>query len=187
MQQTRRGQSLRRLPVRTVAWACLAGLMLSACGNSDGVPQLMNLRSPTNGPDEFAILPAKTLELPEDLTALPEPTPGGANLTDPDPKGEAIAALGGSVNAAGGIPAGDAGLANYAARNGVTADIRATLAVEDLEFRRKNNARLLERVFDLNVYFRSYERQSLDQHKELARWRQAGARTPSAPPKQDGE
>jgi hypothetical protein len=162
-------------------------MTLSACGNGGQVPQLMNLRSPTNGPDEFSVLPAKPLELPEDLTALPEPTPGGGNLTDPDPRGDAIAALGGSPNAAGGIPAGDAGLANYAGRNGVSADIRATLAAEDLAFRKRSNARLLERIFDLNVYYRAYDRQSLDQHAELARWRRAGARTPSAPPPQSGE
>jgi len=173
--------------LRNLAWVCVAGLTLSACGNGDTVPQLMNLRSSTNGPDEFSILPAKALELPTDLTALPEPTPGSANLTDPNPQADAIAALGGSVNAAGGIPAGDVGLTNYAGRNGVTSGIRSTLAAEDLEFRRKNNARLLEKIFDLNVYFRAYEKQSLDQHSELARWRRAGARTPSAPPAQDGE
>ncbi len=167
--------------------ACLAGLLVSACGNGDRVPQLMNLRSETNGPDEFAVLPSKPLELPDDLTALPDPTPGGGNLTDPSPQADAIAALGGSVRPAGGVPAGDAGLASYAARNGTNADIRTTLAVEDVEFRRKNNARLLERLFDLNVYYRAYDKQSLDQHRELARWRSAGARTPSAPPPQDGE
>lgn len=181
-----RGTQGRR-SLRALAWACLAGLTLSACGNSDKVPQLMNLRSSTNGPDEFAILPSKPLELPDDLTALPEPTPGQGNLTDPNPQADAIAALGGQVREAGGIPAGDAGLTNYASRNGVAADIRTALAAEDLEFRQKNDARLLEKIFDLNVYFRVYERQSLDQHAELARWRRAGARTPSAPPPKDGE
>lgn len=175
------------LPLRAVAWACLAGLILQACGTGDKVPELMNLRSSTNGPDEFSILPSKPLILPEDLTALPEPTPGGSNLTDANPQADAIAALGGAVNAAGGIPAGDAGLTTYASRAGVTADIRTTLATEDLAFRQKNDARLLEKLFDLNVYFRAYERQSLDQHAELARWRKAGARTPSAPPPQAGE
>ena len=172
---------------RGLTFACVAGLALTACGNGNDLPELMNLQSQTNGPDEFAIMPAKPLELPDDMTALPEPTPGGTNLTDTDPKADAIAALGGSVTAAGGIPAGDAGLANYAGRNGVAAGIRGTLATEDLAFRQKNDARLLERIFDLNVYFRAYERQSLDQQAELQRWRRAGAKTPSAPPPQDGE
>ena len=178
-------RNLRSLRVLTLA--CLTGLTLSACGNGSDVPDLMNLRSASNGPDEFSILPAKPLELPEDLAALPEPTPGGSNLTDPNPKADAIAALGGSIREAGGIPAGDAGLTSYAARNGVTADIRTTLAAEDLAFRQKNDARLLERIFDLNVYYRVYEKQALDQQAELQRWRRAGARTPSAPPPQDGE
>lgn len=186
MRGTQGGQARRVGSWRVMALA-LAGLTLAGCGNGDRVPELMNLRSSTNGPDEFAVLPAKPLELPEDLAALPDPTPGGTNLTDPNPQADAIAALGGELRAAGGIPAGDVGLVNYAARGGVTADIRATVAVEDLEFRRKNDARLLERLFDLNVYFRAYERQSLDQHAELARWRRAGARTPSAPPPQVGE
>lgn len=170
-----------------LALVCLAGLALSACGNGDKVPELMNLRSTTNGPDEFSVLPARPLELPDDLTALPEPTPGGGNLTDPNPQGDAIVALGGSVRPAGGVPAGDAGLASYAGRNGVSSDIRGTLTTEDLEFRKRNNARLLERLFGLNVYYRAYGRQALDQHRELDRWRRAGARTPSAPPPQDGE
>lgn len=169
-----------------LALAGVAFLALSACGN-DRVPNLMNLRSTTNGPDEFAILPVKPLEFPADFAELPEPTPGGSNLTDPTPNADAIVALGGRPGGAGGIPAADAGLANYAARNGVTGDIRTTLATEDYAFRRKNDGRLLERLFDLNVYYRAYERQSLDQHAELDRWRRAGARTPSAPPPKDGE
>jgi len=177
--------------MRTVTWGLTVAsallLLLTACGSADPAPRLMNLRASSEGPDEFAIVPPKALANPIDLTALPEPTPGGSNLTDPNPQADAIAALGGSLNAAGGIPAGDAGLISYAGRNGVQADIRTTLATEDLDFRRRNNARLLEKLFDLNVYFRAYERQSLDQHRELDRWRRAGVRTPSAPPPQDGE
>lgn len=157
-------------------------LVLGACG-SDKTPRLMNLRSATNGPDEFSILPSKPLELPEDVAALPEPTPGGGNLTDRKPFDEAIVALGGSVRAAGGIPAADAALFNHAGRKGVTPGIRQALAADDLIFRQKNNGRVLERLFSLNVYFRVYAKQALDQTAELARWRKAGARTPSAPPK----
>ena len=45
-----------------------------------------------------------------------------------------------------------------------------------------NNGKLLERLFDQNVYFKAYRPYALDQQAELARWRQAGARTPAAPP-----
>ncbi|MGQ0565292.1 MAG: DUF3035 domain-containing protein [Gemmobacter sp.] len=160
----------------TLAVAVLALLTLVACG---GEPRLMNLRSSTDGPDEFAILPPKALELPESLVDLPEPTPGGVNLTDPRPNDDAVAALGGRPGAGSG---GDAGLMNHATRYGISSGIRTQLAAEDLEFRSKNRGRPLERLFNLNVYFRAYRKQSLDQYAELERWRRAGARNPSAPP-----
>lgn len=152
-------------------------LFLAACGGSED-PQLMNLRASGNGPDEFAIIPPKALELPPNLKELPVPTPGGTNLTDPTPEADAIVALGGKPGAG----ANDAGLLAYAARNGVDPAIRGTLAAEDLEFRRKNDGRLLERLFSVNVYYRAYAPLSLDQHAELARWRRAGVGVPSAPP-----
>jgi hypothetical protein len=163
-----------------LAVAGLAILALAACG-SNRPPELMNLTSSTNGPDEFAILPPKALEMPESLTDLPEPTPGGTSLTDPRPKDDAVAALGGRPGAGAG---GDAGLMNHTGRYGRAAGIRDQLAAEDLEFRSKNRGRPLERLFNVNVYFRAYRKQSLDQHAELQRWRRAGARNPSAPPEE---
>lgn len=165
-----------------MAAAGAAMLLLAACGNGKP-PVLMNVRSTTNGPDEFGILPPKGLAMPTDLQDLPAPTPGGSNLTDPNPYADAITALGGKPQAAGVIPAGDSGLYNYATRKGVTPDIRQALAAEDLQWRRKHNGRPLERLFSLNVYFKAYSKMALDQYAELARWRAAGAKTPSAPPK----
>ncbi len=156
-------------------------LVLVGCGG-DRDPSLMNLRSNSQGPDEFGILPPKPLDMPEDLAALPEPTPGGANRTDPTPLEDAVVALGGKAGATDGIPSRDAALYAHAARFGVAADIRSTLAAEDLEFRRDNNGRVLERLFDVNVYYKAYRKQSLDQHTELAYWRARGLPTPSAPP-----
>lgn len=166
-----------------LAIAGIAMLLLSACGGG-GEPRLMNLRQTTQGPDEFAILPPKPLQMPDSLTALPDPTPGGDNRTDPTPREDAIVALGGRPGAGAG---GDAGLLAHTARYGRAGDIRQTLAAEDLEFRRDNKGRVLERVFNVNVYFRAYRNQSLDQQAELQRWRRAGARTVSAPPAQKGE
>lgn len=176
-------QAQRRFPAIAAAMV----LTLAACGNGDKVPSLMNIRSTTAGPDEFGIIPPRPLEMPEDLAALPEPTPGGANRTDRDPQAEAVAALGGNIGPRDGVNSAHAGLYAYAARYGVTAGIRETLAAEDLEYRRKNDGRLLERIFDVNVYFKAYESMSLDQQAELWKWRRAGARTPSAPPPQAGE
>lgn len=170
-----------------LAVAGVAMLSLAACGKSDRPPMLMNVKSDSDGPDEFTILPAKPLEMPESLTDLPEPTPGGANRTDPTPNDDAIIALGGNPAKAGGIPAADSALYSRATRYGVDSGIRQTLASEDLEWRRKNNGRLLERMLNVNVYFKAYAKMALDQHKELLRWRKAGVRTPSAPPRQDKE
>lgn len=164
----------------TGAVAIVALLLLGACG-SDAEPQLMNLRS-KEGPDEFSILPPKPLQMPESLNDLPEPTPGGANRTDPTPEADAVVALGGKPGAQTGIPAADAGLYAHAARFGVDSTIRSTLASEDLNWRRDNNGRILERIFHTNVYYRAYRKMALDQYGELAYWRRRGLATPSAPP-----
>jgi hypothetical protein len=144
----------------------------------------MRVGAGTTTPDEFAIVPTKPLELPEDIAALPPPTPGGTNLTDPQPEADAIAALGGrpETKVRGGIPARDSGLVSYASRFGVNSNIRAELAAEDYEFRSRNRGRVLERLFNLNTYFRAYRSQQLDQDAELERWRSAGVRTVGAPP-----
>ncbi|MCV2866687.1 DUF3035 domain-containing protein [Defluviimonas sp. WL0075] len=152
-------------------------LLLAACGDKD--PKLLNVRSQGRGPDEFAILPVKPLQLPEDIAALPEPTPGGANLTDPTPEADAAVALGGNPARAGG---GDGGLFAHVGRFGTSAGIREQLAAEDLEWRRDHDGRLLERMLNVNVYYKAYADMSLDQYLELEYWRQRGVRTVSAPP-----
>jgi len=165
--------------------AAVATLALSACGGgADKVPHLMHLHPQTRSPDEFAVLPTKPLTLPDDLKKLPEPTPGGANITDPTPEADAIAALGGKDRplTPGKIAAADAGLVSHALRFGAASDIRQTLAAEDLEYRRKNNGRLLERIFNTNVYYKAYSNMALDQYVELEYWRAQGVRTVSAPP-----
>jgi Protein of unknown function (DUF3035) len=179
-------EAFMRASLGVKALTAVAILVLSGCGGNRE-PSLMNLRSNTQGPDEFGILPPKPLAMPEDLAALPPPTPGGENLTDPKPLDDAIVALGGKVGASKGIPAGDSALYAQAARFGVAGDIRATLAAEDLEYRRENDGRLLERLFDVNVYYKAYRKQSLDQQSELAFWRARGLPTPSAPPRKTSE
>ncbi len=155
--------------------------LLALCACATGEPRLMHLRNPDPGPDEFAILPPKALTLPEDVKTLPAPTLGGTNLTDPTPEADAILALGG--NPAAGV-SGNAGLTGYAGRYGTDPAIRAELAANDLELRRNNRGRVLERLFNVNSYFRAYSGESLDKEAELARWRARGVRTPSAPPSQ---
>ena len=122
--------------------------------------------------------------MPDDLAALPEPTPGGANITDPTPEADAVAALGGRPEALTrqGISAGNGGLVSYASRFGVAQDVRTQLAAEDLEYRRKNDGRLLERLFNVNVYYKAYLPMSLDKYATLEYWRSRGVRTVGAPP-----
>lgn len=166
-----------------IAIFLVAGLGLAGCSRNSQ-PQLMNVASGTDTPDEFAILPNKPIEMPEDLAALPQPTPGGTNRVDPTPEADAVAALGGDPARLkpGGVPAADSALVSRATRFGVADDIRQTLAAEDLEYRRRNDGRLLERLFNVSVYFKAYRPMSLDQHAELARWRRAGAQNVGAPP-----
>ncbi|MCB6179477.1 DUF3035 domain-containing protein [Rhodobacter sp. Har01] len=165
--------------------ATMATLALAGC-DGKGPPELMNIRS-TEGPDEFAIVPPKPLEMPETLADLPEPTPGGSNRSDPRPLDDAVIALGGKPGSAGGIPSADSSLFAHASRFGLDASIRQTLAGEDLQWRRDNNGRILERLLNVNVYYKAYRDMALDQQAELARWRKLGARTPSAPPRKPGE
>ncbi|MHC0052338.1 DUF3035 domain-containing protein [Actibacterium sp. D379-3] len=161
----------------------MAALALAGCAG-DKQPELMNIRASTITPDEFAILPNKPIAMPEDLAALPAPTPGGSNRVDPTPEADAVAALGGNPArlAVTAIPASDGALMAQATRFGTATDIRQTLAAEDLDYRRRNDGRLLERVFNVNVYYKAYRKQSLDQHAELNRWRQLGVRNVGAPP-----
>lgn len=155
---------------------------LVACGQRDYA--MRNLDAPTdNGPEEFAVLPVKPLEIPDSLSALPAPTPGGGNRVDPNPKADAIAALGGRVSSSSGIPAGDSALVAQSSRYGVPSDIRETLAAEDLAFRKRASRFTRFRLGRVDRYVGAYRRQSLDAHAEVDRFRRLGTYVPSAPPK----
>lgn len=162
--------------------ALLSAAVLAGCSDKD--PELMNFAASRTGPDEFLVNPAKPLEKPTATAALPAPTPGGQNRADATPFEDAVVALGGSASSLNrdGVPSSDNGLLAYTSRRGRDAGIRQTLAAEDLEFRRDNNGRLIERLANVNVYYRSYEDFSLDQQAEIERFRNAGIRTSSAPP-----
>lgn len=161
-------------------------LLLAACSTD---PRLMNTSSGQDGPDEFGIVPSKPLQMPEDLNVLPTPTPGGSNVTDATPMGDAVAALGGNPErlAVKGIGASDGGLVNYASRFGRDPAIRVLTAKEDLEWRSGNGRRVLEVLARTNVYYRAYEPMTLDSWAELERWRPTGVQLPAAPPRHRGE
>jgi len=167
-------------PISLLALAAVIGV--SACARKEG--GMMNLRSSGAGPDEFAILPTKPLTQPKNYKVLPAPTPGGANLTDPTPRADAVVAMGGNPKylTAAGVSRGDQGVIATASRYGVSGNIRDVLAREDKEFRKKHRGKLLERLFGVTVYFSAYQPMTLDRYGELERMRRAGVRTVAAPP-----
>ena len=167
--------------VSSIKFLTIGAMIVGLAACSKGEPSLMNMRATQDGPDEFAILPTKPLQEPKDYTALPAPTPGQANLTDPTPQADAVAALGGNLGS-GKLRGREGALVTAASRYGVSSNIREVLAASDLEWRKDNKGRVLERLFNVNVYYRAYETMHLDQHLELERLRQKGIWTPAAPP-----
>jgi hypothetical protein len=156
---------------------------LALAGCERGEPRLLNLKKSQSGPDEFAILPNKPLQEPASFAELPAPTLGQSNLADPTPFRDAVATLGGGpqyLKSDG--RADDNAVLTHAGRYGTDAKIRSALAASDLAFREANRGRLLERAANVNIYFKAYAKQALDQHAELTRLRTAGVRTPAAPP-----
>ncbi|SCZ66658.1 Beta-barrel assembly machine subunit BamF [Epibacterium ulvae] len=154
--------------------------ILAACGQSG----LRELTSDGEGPDEFLILPTKPLEQPANLTELPKPTPGAANLSDATPKAEAIAALGGNAAAldAANVPARDGALVLAAGRFGVEENVRADLAQADADFRRRENRTARFKLFRVDRYSEAYRRQALNPNRQNRIFRRAGIETPAAPP-----
>ena len=167
--------------MRKIALAIVTISAVASC--TSGAKPLHNLRDGGTGPDEFAVLPATQLEIPQEMT-LPTPTPGRANRADATPNADAIAVLGGrpSAASAGAVPARDAALVTRASRYGVTSDIRAQLASEDAAFRQGKKRFGLLSVFAKDRYFSAYAGQALDASAELQRFRNLGVATPSAPP-----
>lgn len=152
-------------------------LALSACGGSDD-PNLIRIRSTGSGPDEFSVVPQKPLVMPPSLSSLPAPAPGGVNRTEPNPRADAIAALGGNANAG---RAGDTALLAATGRYGTETGIRGELATQDQDFRANNRGRLLNRVFSNTTYYQAYGDELLNPQSEAQRWQGQGLRTPTAP------
>lgn len=158
----------------------MAALAVAGCSNQG----LRDLRNNGSGPDEFLVLPSKPLEAPQNYSELPAPTPGGTNLTDPQPQADAVAALGGRPSALvdQGVPGSDAGLVNYASRNGVPQDIRQTTSQEDEQFRQRRGRWTQFRVFRTDRYNQVYRPQTLDSFEVERQARGSGVPTPTNPP-----
>lgn len=161
-----------------IGLTALAGL--AACS---GEGKLMNIKRGQTSPDEFSIMPTRALSMPPDLAMLPAPTPGGANITDPTPNADAVAALGGNPErlADQGVAASDQALVAYAGRQGNDPAIRGRLAQSDADWRAGNRRRPLEALFGTSVYQRAYRPMALESTEEQLRWQRAGAITSTAP------
>lgn len=161
-------------------------LTLSACADKG----LRDLSTSSNsaGPDEFMILPAKPLTQPQDYAVLPAPTPGGSNLTDQNPRGDAVANVGGRASAlerTGAIPASDGALVTYASRNGVPSNIREDLAQQDAEFRKRQSRLTRVRLFSVDRYNQAYRRYALNPFSISRGSAVRGIDTPAHPPERD--
>ncbi len=154
-------------------------LMLAACGDKP----LHNLDARRVGPDEFLVLPSKPLEAPTNYSELPLPTPGGSNITDRDPRAEAMIALGGRPSS--GIAASEGALVSAASRYGVEGDIRTTLAEEDAKRRKRAGILANIKLFPVDRYAETYERDALNPFGVSEAYRRAGVPTPSSPPESD--
>ena len=164
------------------AGLALMAVALGACAPKNG---LRDLRSNSNGPDEFMILPSKPLSAPDSYAILPEPTPGGGNLVDQNPRADAVAALGGRGSALDpnrGVPRSDAALVASTGRYGVPTDIRATTTAEDADFRKRQSIFTGFKLFPVDRYNQAYRRQNIDPFEEKRRFDRAGVPTPSSPP-----
>ncbi|WP_299619810.1 DUF3035 domain-containing protein [uncultured Tateyamaria sp.] len=165
--------------MRLIACALICVTALAACENKG----LRQVQATGNGPDEFIVVPALPLEQPENLGALPDPTPGGFNRSDQRPLEESVAQLGGqrgSPNAP--IPGRDAALVNHANRFGVDPNIRGELAAADEQFRKRQSRLTQIRLFSEDLYNRAYRREALDARATARAFRRAGIPTPTAPP-----
>jgi len=157
---------------------------LAGCGNKG----LRAIRATGPGPDEFAILPAEPLAEPADYASLPPPTPGGANLTDPNPQADAVVALGGNpsaLNPTQAIPISDGALVTASSRYGVEPGVRSSLAAEDAAFRKRASRSGRIKLFPVDRYEQAYRKQALDPFAVNAQFRNSGFGTPSAPPEDE--
>jgi Protein of unknown function (DUF3035) len=167
--------------LKIIPFFALAGA-LAACGDDKEQDSfLSNIGLSSKAPVEFAVVPHKPLELPENLAELPAPIPGARNRTDLTPIEDARVALGGNPNGGVTVQSDAAVLAATGARTAPTG-IRQVLAEEDVEYRRYHKGAPLVRWFNKNTDAVVYEDMLLDPTIETLRQRAGGRRTPAIPP-----
>lgn len=151
-------------------------LTLAACS---GDKPLRNLATSTTDPEEFAIVPAKPLEIPQNFSELPVPDENQVDRTELLPKADAIAALGGRAGA--GVAASTE-LSAHTMRYGLDPAIRSFLAEEDAAFRKRRGRFTQLKIVPVDRYNRVYRSYTLDANAIADYYRRRGITTPSAPP-----
>lgn len=155
----------------------LAPFALAGCGEG-GLAGGLRRAGVTSKPDEFMVLPTRPLEMPENLSALPPPTPGLPNRVDYQPRTDAIVGLTGRPP-----PAGNADGTVLVARAGPRDPaIRSELVVEDAEWRRTHHGLFFERLLSKDRDRVVYQEMILNAPEEWARMRASGVEVPAAPP-----
>ena len=155
-------------------------LALAACNRGDGPAFSLDPKAVT--PDEFMVTTTRPLKIPPSVAELPTPLLGASNLADIDPRISLRVVLGGNGSSGrGGIAASDRALIATATRNGITPNIRETLATEDTALRQRRSSRLRNLSEDGNAGA-FYSDMLLDPYSEMERLAAMGVRVPTAPP-----
>ena len=170
---------MRALVYKIAASALALGLLAACEETSDDRDLLTRVLSDTaESPEEFAVVPNKPLELPEDLSSLPPPRPGIVGRSEPTPRADVIAALGGRP---GGAPADGALLAALGAGS-TDPQIRERLAREAVDFRENNPGLILDRIMGRMTDSVMFRGQTLDPAAEVERLRARGIWVPQMAP-----
>lgn len=154
-------------------------MILGGCSDG-GVAGALRSSGVTSTPDEFLVLPTRPLEMPDNLAALPVPTPGQPSRVEYQPEAVAVAGLTGQE-----VSARTASGAALLARAGVASNdplIRQRLAEEDAAYRANHRGRLLERVFTPNRETLVYREMILDPGATYEAMRARGISVPAPPP-----
>jgi hypothetical protein len=154
-------------------------LGLGGCSNG-GLAGFLRTSGATSTPDEFLVLPTRPLEIPDNLSALPPPTPGTVNRVDYQPERIAVAGLTGKD-----VPltttSGTALLARAGAGS-ANPQIRVITAEEDADYRSVNKGRLLERWFSRDKEAVVYRSMTLDAAAAYDEMRSRGVEVSPPPP-----
>lgn len=136
-------------------------MALTACGGKDSVERKVDKYEATGGlnlaklvgtsknpPDEFAVIAAAPLEMPQDFAALPAPDPGTPSPRLPDAERDARALLLGDSPAQAANARTSAAEAALLAASGPAADssIRDVLEAEQEEYQAEQDLYVVDRI-----------------------------------------